>query len=149
MVPAAGEGYVAQEHPEGRITFVKFSDGKVRTLTGFELGAKVVDGSENRRDSPSVSFGFLALARLVDCGSDDSGGRSAESAPADPATAVARATSVRGGSSVELDASVDAAPPPEKELESSYRTPVATGKYVWSANPTSGRVALVDALASR
>lgn len=46
MVPAAGSGFVAQEHPEGRITFVKLTDGKVRTLTGFELGAKVVDGSE-------------------------------------------------------------------------------------------------------
>lgn len=46
MVPAAGSGFVAQEHPEGRITFVKLADGKVRTLTGFELGAKVVDGSE-------------------------------------------------------------------------------------------------------
>jgi hypothetical protein len=46
MVPAAGSGFVAQEHPEGRITFVKLTDGQVRTLTGFELGAKVVDGSE-------------------------------------------------------------------------------------------------------
>jgi hypothetical protein len=43
VVPAAGKGYVAQEHPEGRITFVDLADGSVRTLTGFELGAKVVD----------------------------------------------------------------------------------------------------------
>jgi hypothetical protein len=46
MVPAAQSGFVAQEHPEGRISFVALTDGKVRTLTGFELGAKVVDGSE-------------------------------------------------------------------------------------------------------
>ncbi len=46
MVPAANVGYVAQEHPEGRITFVTLQDGKARTLTGFELGAKVVDGSQ-------------------------------------------------------------------------------------------------------
>jgi DNA-binding beta-propeller fold protein YncE len=43
IVPAAGMGYVAQEHPEGRLTFVGLDDGSVRTLTGFELGAKVVD----------------------------------------------------------------------------------------------------------
>ncbi len=36
-------------------------------------------------------------------------------------------------------------PPPEREVESSYRSPVATGRYVWVANPTSGRVALIDA----
>ena len=39
----------------------------------------------------------------------------------------------------------DAGLPPEKELESSFRSPVATGKYVWTANPDSGRIALVDA----
>lgn len=46
IVSAADVGYVAQEHPEGRITFVTLTDGKARTLTGFELGAKVVDGSQ-------------------------------------------------------------------------------------------------------
>jgi hypothetical protein len=35
--------------------------------------------------------------------------------------------------------------PPEKEVESSYKAPVATGHFVWIANPTSGRVAYVDA----
>ena len=34
---------------------------------------------------------------------------------------------------------------PEKELESSFRSPVATGRYVWTANPESSRVARVDA----
>jgi hypothetical protein len=43
IVTAAHSGYVAQLHPEGRITFVDFVTGKVRTLTGFELGAKVVE----------------------------------------------------------------------------------------------------------
>jgi hypothetical protein len=43
IVKAANKGYVAQLHPEGRITFVDFTDGSIRTLTGFELGAKVVD----------------------------------------------------------------------------------------------------------
>lgn len=43
MVPAAGVAFVAQQHPEGRITFVNLQNGNARTLTGFELGAKVVD----------------------------------------------------------------------------------------------------------
>ena len=43
IVPLAGKGYVAQQHPEGRITFVDLEDGSAKTLTGFELGAKVVD----------------------------------------------------------------------------------------------------------
>lgn len=47
MVETIGveRGYVAQEHPEGRITLVELQSGEVRTLTGFELAAKVVDGS--------------------------------------------------------------------------------------------------------
>jgi hypothetical protein len=35
--------------------------------------------------------------------------------------------------------------PPEKELEESFLAPVVTGKYVFSANPKSGRVAVIDA----
>ncbi|HEU5076071.1 MAG TPA: hypothetical protein VFU02_17885 [Polyangiaceae bacterium] len=37
-------GYVAQAHPEGRITFMDLNNASARTLTGFELGVKVVDG---------------------------------------------------------------------------------------------------------
>ena len=35
--------------------------------------------------------------------------------------------------------------PPEQEVDSSFEVPVATGRYVWVANPTSGRVAYLDA----
>jgi hypothetical protein len=50
----AERGYAAQDYPEGRITFVDLTsqecDGSascsaVRTITGFELGARVVNGS--------------------------------------------------------------------------------------------------------
>jgi hypothetical protein len=44
IVSGAARAYVAQEHPDGRITFKDLASGEVRTLTGFELGAKVVDG---------------------------------------------------------------------------------------------------------
>jgi hypothetical protein len=35
--------------------------------------------------------------------------------------------------------------PPEVKVESAFRSPVATGQVVWIANPSSGRVAYIDA----
>jgi hypothetical protein len=46
VAEAAGRGYVAQQHPEGRITFITLTSGEARTLTGYELGARVVDWSQ-------------------------------------------------------------------------------------------------------
>jgi hypothetical protein len=43
VVPEAKRAFVAQAHPEGRITFVDLETGAARTLTGFELAAKVVE----------------------------------------------------------------------------------------------------------
>jgi hypothetical protein len=43
VLAAANEGYVAQKNTEGRITFVALDSGQARTLTGFEIGASVVD----------------------------------------------------------------------------------------------------------
>ncbi|MDB4979329.1 MAG: hypothetical protein JWM82_81 [Myxococcales bacterium] len=47
IVGAANRGYVAQQHPDGRITFLSLDgdSGDARTLTGYELGARVVDWS--------------------------------------------------------------------------------------------------------
>jgi hypothetical protein len=42
FVGADGQAFIAQEHPEGRVTFIDPSNGLVRTITGFELGASVV-----------------------------------------------------------------------------------------------------------
>ena len=42
-------GYVAQDYSEGRITFIDLSadsDGGARTITGFELSAGIVEGTE-------------------------------------------------------------------------------------------------------
>lgn len=46
VVQGAGRAYVAQQHPEGRITFIDLDTGLARTLTGFELASRVVDGSK-------------------------------------------------------------------------------------------------------
>ena len=43
IVPLANQAFVAQAHPEGRITFVNIADGKFKTLTGFELAGRVVE----------------------------------------------------------------------------------------------------------
>jgi hypothetical protein len=74
-----------------------------------------------------------ALAALVACGSDS------ESAFLEGRGGADAAAPGAPGSG--------AAPPPggEKEIESDYEAPVATGSFVWIANPKSGRVALVNA----
>lgn len=43
IIADSRKAYVAQEHPEGRITFVDLDSGEARTLTGFELAVKVVE----------------------------------------------------------------------------------------------------------
>jgi hypothetical protein len=45
IVSEEGVGYVAQKHPEGRISLVNLDTGEPRTLTGFELAAGVKDGN--------------------------------------------------------------------------------------------------------
>lgn len=45
VAAAARRGYVAQQHPDGRITLITLDSGDARTLTGYELGARVVDWS--------------------------------------------------------------------------------------------------------
>jgi hypothetical protein len=45
VMPELGVGYVAQQHPEGRITFIDLETGAPKTLTGFELADRVVSGA--------------------------------------------------------------------------------------------------------
>ena len=42
IVPDVRVGFVAQQHPEGRITFINLDTGVAQTLTGFEIAAGVV-----------------------------------------------------------------------------------------------------------
>lgn len=46
VVEGAHRAFVAQEHPDGRLTFFDLDTGVARTLTGFELSSRVVDGSK-------------------------------------------------------------------------------------------------------
>lgn len=91
--------------------------------------------------APKSALGLVLLATssIYACGASDSAttfGAEAPSGAADAGTG----PSGNGGASA-----VDAGPPPEKEIESSFQAPVATGNFVWVANPASGRVAYIDA----
>jgi hypothetical protein len=48
IAAAAGMGFVAQNYTDGRITFIDLASGAgaaaVRTITGFELGARIIQG---------------------------------------------------------------------------------------------------------
>lgn len=46
VVAGAKRAFIAQQHPDGRLTFIDLESGVARTLTGFELSARVVDGSK-------------------------------------------------------------------------------------------------------
>jgi hypothetical protein len=51
VLPDYGIGYVAESHPEGRITFIDLESGEPQTLTGFELADRVV-GTTNDGATP-------------------------------------------------------------------------------------------------
>jgi hypothetical protein len=80
---------------------------------------------------------FAAAAAMGACGSDSDAAMSEGAVP--------RANDAKNGGSEPGGAGSAGAVPPEKEVESDYEAPVATGNVVWIANPKSGRVALVDA----
>jgi len=46
FVGSAGQAFVAQEYPGGRVSFIEATTEQVRTITGFELGAGVVEWSK-------------------------------------------------------------------------------------------------------
>jgi len=92
---------------------------------------------------PTSAVVLCFAAAMVRCGSDGgAGGTAAEDASEgdwDDGAADSGVPTVTG--------SGGAAPslPPEEENESSFRVPVATDHHVWTANPLSGMVALIDA----
>jgi sugar lactone lactonase YvrE len=100
-----------------------------------------------RRQLWTIAVGAVGLGALVGgCAmKDDSAGAMApRNGESDTSNGYPSVTDDEGtGDSATVDGSGPL--PPEQEIESSFEAPVVTGKYLWSANPTSGRVALVDA----
>src|SRR3954451_17024273 len=87
-----------------------------------------------------------AIALGAGCGSLDSSASSGAPGAPFPGGSLGGAGLGNSGQTPGQDDSDAGVPlPPEKELEQSFRAPVATGKVLWSANPESGRVALIDA----
>jgi hypothetical protein len=72
------------------------------------------------------------------CGSDSAGDAALEAGDNGHGTSTA-------GTSGNLGPGTPVTPEPEKEVDKAFRVPVVSGHWVWTANPTSGRVALIDA----
>lgn len=100
----------------------------VLALASLRCASEVDESSPARGNSPGLpAFGPGAPT----AGSSASGGGSSQSPGSGSGGGAGSAPIVE--------------PPPEKELEESFLAPVVTGKYVFSANPRSGRVAVIDA----
>ena len=101
-----------------------------------------------RRTPHYALASFLAMVAVVACGSaaseDMASGAGTNNYPYPGTGGGSGAAGAATGGSPGYDAGADALPP-EQELESTYESPVATGRYVWVTNPVSGRVAYVDA----
>ena len=85
---------------------------------------------------------LLGVLLLVACGSSDASPRGSLGENGSGGSFTASGGSSNAGPGANAG---NGGRPPEVENESSYLAPVATGKYLWSANPLSGRVALIDA----
>jgi hypothetical protein len=94
-------------------------------------------------------IGFAALVLMLSCTAACSQSSSDSEAFGQGPTGAAGGSSTGAGAGAPIvsvepgDAGTTL--PPEKELDQTFRAPVATGKVLWSANPDSGRVALIDA----
>lgn len=92
----------------------------------------------------SKLIGAAFLACSVACGSSSESPESRGSDGAAGSFTSSGGSSSNGGTNVPGSGG-SGGRPPEAENESAYLAPVVTGKYLWSANPLSGRVALIDA----
>ncbi|HEV8247455.1 MAG TPA: hypothetical protein VGP93_16880, partial [Polyangiaceae bacterium] len=81
-----------------------------------------------------TSAATLALAVACAAGSGDE----------QPSGANSGATGGSSGINTGSGGTNGGAPPPEQELEDTFRAPVVSGRWVWTANPDTGRVALID-----
>jgi hypothetical protein len=89
-----------------------------------------------------ASWGVVALA-LAACSSLDDSANDAAPGTSDNGSFGTGGSSATGSSSASGGAS--ATLPPEQEEDLSYRAPVVSGRWVWTANPDTGKVAVVDA----
>jgi len=87
----------------------------------------------------------VLLVAVLRCGAsdDDSGGKGWDDQRSGDG---GRSNDVAtGGSTATGGTTATGGLPPEVEIEAGFEAPVLTGKYMWSPNPESNRVAVVDA----
>lgn len=97
-------------------------------------------------DIERIRFAIFVLALTGGAGCSLGAEGDKASGDARPASGGGSSNGSGGPGSSAGNASAGAAAlPPEMELDQSFRAPVATGKVLWSTNPDSGRVALIDA----
>lgn len=87
-------------------------------------------------------FWAAPIAALFGCSGGAADSESGQSRGAPPSVNAAGSTGIQGERPAEGGTG---GAPPERENEARYLAPVTTGKYLWAANPLSGRVALIDA----
>src|SRR5580692_11580525 len=111
-------------------------------------GVERVGGQMSAMDSMRAAIAVVAVLSVVGCGSGSFSGAGVSSNGKDNAssgtTAGGGTGALVGGGSGGAASSGAAALPPETKVESSFQTPVSTRTVVWSANPTSGRVAYIN-----
>ncbi len=94
------------------------------------------------------ALGLLALSFGAGCSADDSAAPNGAAAPGGSFggnTSSGGPSNAAAGTGISIPGDAGTPLPPEMELDQSFRAPVATGRVLWSANPDSGRVALIDA----
>jgi hypothetical protein len=98
-----------------------------------------------RRAAPGL---VIALITAYGCGASNSGDLASSPASGDNGGGFGSSGDSSGSSSSGSSSGSSGGPialPPEMKAENKFKAPVATGKFVWSANPTSGRVAYINA----
>jgi hypothetical protein len=99
-----------------------------------------------RHVAPLLAVGVLAADGCGAKGSnslDGLAGNGAASPSEDAGSSSAGGSASGAGSSGSSSGATSL--PPEMKVENKFKAPVATGNFVWTANPTSGRVAYINA----
>src|SRR5450432_1384670 len=105
-----------------------------------------IDAFRSMRANVRSRWAALPIALLLLAGCSSAASEDAAGADVPGPMSSGGGTSANIGAGVPTVGSGGASSlPPEKELDQTFRAPVATGSVLWSANPDSGRVALIDA----
>ncbi len=92
-----------------------------------------------------VAWASPLLLGVLACGGDDSDGALSGASLGGAYYGTGGASYIGSGGTPGYGGTGTGGLPPEVEIEAGFEAPILTGKYMWSANPDSNRVAVVDA----